>query len=79
MPMIKTSTENELIRFLYKESSQNKQIEINRALIEDEDLQEDLFSFNALIEKLNKITINAPQRAINKILAYARQSNMESA
>ncbi len=79
MPMIKTSTENELIRFLYKESSQNEETEINRALAEDKDLQEDLFSFSAMIEKLNKLTIKAPERAVNKILAYARQSDMESA
>ena len=74
MPMIKTSTKNDLILSLYGEN-----LSVNKPLdVESEELDE--FSEMLLVkEQLDNFIIPAPQRAINKILAFAKQSDLESA
>ena len=79
MPMIKTSTKNELVKFLYGESSKKEEQEILQSISEDEDLKEELVDFGYLRDQISKITLKAPNRAVNKILSFANQSDLESA
>ena len=79
MPMIKTSTTNELIRFLYQESSKNEETNINKSLIADDNLQEEAFGLSDVINKIDNLTIEAPQRAVDKIKATLASRDMESA
>ena len=74
MPMIKTSTKNDLILSLYRENlSVNKPLDIESEQLDD-------FSEMLLVkEQLDDFMIPAPQRVVDKILALAKQSDLESA
>ncbi len=77
--MIKTSTENEMIRFLYKESSLEEEQQILEAVDTDESLKEELMDFGFLKNQIDKVIIKAPDRVVDKILSFSKQSNLESA
>ena len=70
--MIKTFTQNDLIRFIYHETTESEEREINKALICDAVLQ---LQYNELITVKNQMDESqlAPsQSVINSILTYAK-------
>ena len=79
MPMIKTSTENDLVRFIYDESSAEAEKEIFKELVQNETLREELDQLKELKEKISNVIVEAPQRVVDKILSFAKQNDMESA
>ena len=68
--MIKAFTQNELIEYIYQNDDSNlKKVAIEQSkqltALNDE--------FNSMKDVLNELRIKAPQRAIDNILAYAKQ------
>lgn len=72
MPMIKTSTKNELVRFLYKESKEKQNTEIENALLIDNELVDELVQMENLRKELDRFRVKAPKRTIDNILDYSR-------
>jgi hypothetical protein len=71
--MIKTFTENDLIRFIYHETTESEEREINKALSSDAVLQ---LQYNELITVKNQMDesqLEPSQSVINSILTYARR------
>lgn len=70
--MIKTFTQNDLIRFLYHETSEKETKEINRALLCDSELQAQYKELNALRHELDAVRMEPSAGSIQNILNYAR-------
>jgi len=73
--MIKTSTPNDIIRYVYNETSLDENYFIEQSLIEDDSLQriyQDLISLQA---KLDKAILNPSDAVIKKILIYSKSFN----
>jgi len=70
--MTKTFTQDDLIRFLYHETSEEETKEINKALLCDNELLEQYKELNATSKQLNTIKLQPSQASIQNILNYAR-------
>ena len=77
--MTKTSTENDLLRFIYNESTANEKDNIERQLLENDELREQFEQLRDLTDQLNNVVVRAPRRVVNRILSIARQFDVESA
>lgn len=67
--MTRNFTQNELVDYVYQEeNNRTKEVEIKQS----EQLQSLSDEFNAMKNMLNKLELKAPQRAIDNILAYAK-------
>ena len=68
-------TSEDLIQYLYKETSPEKTAAIGVALLTDWSLREKLDNLSATQSELNEIQLLAPRRqSIENILAYAEKS-----
>lgn len=76
MPMIKTSTENDLVRFLYDEVSQDERADIKESLLTDIQLQNKVSELRDVMESLDTFVMKAPEAAVSRIL-YASK-NLQS-
>ncbi len=76
MPMIKTFTENDLVRFLYDEVSEEEKAEIRESLLTDIQLQTKINELKRVMESLDAFVMKAPKDAISRIL-YASK-NLQS-
>jgi hypothetical protein len=70
--MTKTFTQNDLIRYLYHETSATETTEINRALICDSELQEQFKELMATKNQLDAARLQPSPSTIQNILSYAR-------
>jgi len=68
--MIKITPE-ELIRYLYNETSEQKTAAIRAALQTDWNLRETYEKLASSVKNLNKVTFSPRSETINKILEYA--------
>lgn len=76
MPMIKTTTENDLVRFLYDEVREDERTEIKELLLTDNKLQEKVSELKETMDSLDAFTMKAPKDAVSRIL-YASK-NLQS-
>ncbi len=76
MPMIKTSTENDLVRFLYNEVSEDERADIKESLLTDIQLQDKVSELRDVMESLDTFVMKAPESAVSRIL-YASK-NLQS-
>ena len=74
MPMIKTFTQDDLIRFLYHETSEEENLELNRALKQDAELALQFNELQATIKKLDETLLEPSTRSIENILSYSRKA-----
>ena len=72
MPMIKTFTKNELVRFLYRESKEKQNTEIKHALLTNDNLAEEVVQMENLREELENFRVKAPEKIVRSILEYSR-------
>ena len=72
MPMIKTFTLDDLIRFLYHETSEEENLEFNRALKQDAELALQFSELQATVKKLDDTLLEPSSRVIESILSYSR-------
>ncbi len=70
--MIKTFTQNDLIRFLYHETSEEETKEINKALLCDSELQTQYKELNATRKELDAARLEPSSEVVENILNYAR-------
>ena len=72
--MIKTFTQDDMIRYAYHETSESETIEIEQALICDAKLQEVYKEISGVINQLDKNMKMPSQLAINNILQFAKKA-----
>lgn len=70
--MIKTFTQNDLIRLLYHETSEEETREINKALLCDGELQAQYAQLKASKEALNEVQLKPSSSSVLNILSYSR-------
>ena len=71
--MIKTFTQNDLIRFLYHETSEQETKEINKALLCDSELQAQYKELNASKSMLDETQMQPSASSVLNILSYSRR------
>ncbi|CAN5431664.1 hypothetical protein BH23BAC1_BH23BAC1_10260 [soil metagenome] len=76
--MIKTFTQDDLVRYLYKETSEEENREIATALLCDSDLMDSYRQLNAIKEELDLIMKYPSDRVANNILEYSRSFDLHS-
>jgi hypothetical protein len=70
--MIKTFTQNDLMRYLYHETTEKEEQEISKALLSDTELRELYASMLALKKDMDKAQLEPSPAAVLNILSYAR-------
>lgn len=76
--MTKTFTPNDVLRFLYKETSEDEDREIQQAIMIDSNLMDSYQELMEVKNSLDHIEIQAPSQLINKILNYSKSFNLHS-
>ena len=71
-------TPEDLLRYLYKESSPELSAAIESALKEDWTLREKLQELQSASEDLDKVTVAPRMDVILRVLQYARETAVES-
>lgn len=70
--MIKTFTQNDLMRYLYHETTQKEEQEITRALLADNELRELYQSMSAMKNEMDKAQLEPSSGTVLNILSYSR-------
>ena len=70
--MIKTFTQTDLIRYLYRETTEEEKNEIDRALVRDGRLRALYNEVCAALKDLDKATLQPSESTIFNILNYSR-------
>jgi len=70
--MTKVFTQNDLIKFLYHETSEEESREINRALLCDSELQALFNELKAMIAQLDDAQMEPSTSTVLNILSYSR-------
>ncbi len=70
--MIKTITQDELIKYVYGETNaeENEQIEISLSL--DEELKNDLSDFTFIKNEIKKIDLSPSQRMVDNLIFFSK-------
>jgi hypothetical protein len=76
--MIKTFTQDDLVRYLYKETSEAENKEIANALICDTELLDSYNQLRAIKKELDLIMKYPSDRVINNIIEYSRSYDLHS-
>lgn len=66
-------TKNQLIQFIYSESSESESLRIQEALSMDHYLSETYKELKAAIQRLPRIRKNPTQKTVQTILSYSRK------
>lgn len=70
--MIKTFTEHDLIRYLYREITEKEEREINNALLCDSELLAMYNELSAIKKRLESAVLEPSSQTVLNILSYAR-------
>ncbi len=76
--MTKTFTQNDVIRYVYEETSEQETKEIKKALLCDAKLEEMYKEIVSMKADLNKATKSPSDRVIGNILNYSKSLNLPS-
>jgi anti-sigma factor RsiW len=76
--MIKTSTQNELIQYVYDELADDAREQLETALMQDNELAENCSDLLLIQHMLNKATKSPSERSINNILNYSKSLSLQS-
>lgn len=76
--MIKTFTQNDVIRYLYKETSDEENAEIESALMCDTELLELYHEMSVIIRQLDKSMKEPDEKIIDHVLAYSKSLNLHA-
>ncbi|RAU81480.1 hypothetical protein [Pontibacter arcticus] len=76
--MIKTSTQNELIQYVYNELADDACEQLEVALLQDEELAESCSDLLILQNMLNQGLKSPGQHTINNILNYSKSLSLQS-
>ena len=78
MPMTKTFTQDELIRYIYHETTDQENKKIENALIYDDVLMEMYKKLKNPIKQPDKIEESPSDQIIDKILDYSKSVDLNS-
>ncbi len=70
--MIKTFTQTDLIRYLYREITEEEKTEIDSALLRDSELAASFNELKNTLDSLDQAQMNPSNAAILNILSYSR-------
>ena len=76
--MIKTSTQNELIQYVYNELADDARKQLEVALMHDNELADDCSNLLLIQRLLDGATKSPSDRAINNILNYSKSLSLQS-
>lgn len=76
--MIKTFTQDDLIRHIYKETTQEESSEIEMAMLFDEHLAEQYSEILSVVNDLDGALKSPSQRAIDSIVSYSKSYHLHS-
>ncbi|MCE7994132.1 MAG: hypothetical protein HEP71_19245 [Roseivirga sp.] len=76
--MIKTFTQDDLVRYIYQETTPEESIEIETALIFDEQLSETYNKLSATVESLKAVNLRPSDTTVDKILSYSRSYDLHA-
>ncbi|MFM7485402.1 MAG: hypothetical protein ACKO13_00640 [Cytophagales bacterium] len=75
--MIKIFTQNDLIRLLYQETSEEETKEIKKALLCDSELQAQYNELKVSIDALSEVQLQPSFASVLNILSYSRSAQRE--
>lgn len=76
--MIKTFTQDDLVRYIYQETTAEESIEIKTALIFDEELSDQLNELMKTVDLLKQVQVKPSESSIDKILSYSRSYDLHA-
>ena len=76
--MIKTFTQNDLIRYIYKETTPGETKGIRKALLFDTKLQKQYKELKECVRKLDNLEEAPSQKVLHNILEYSKTLNLHS-
>ncbi|WP_018479894.1 hypothetical protein [Pontibacter roseus] len=76
--MIKTSTQNELIQYVYNELADDAREQLETALTHDDELADNCSDLLLLQRLLDGAAKSPSQRTINNILNYSKSLSLQS-
>jgi len=76
--MIKTSTQNDVLRLLYDEASEEEKQALASSLLFNEVLDETYENFKELLEQLDLVGMNPSQKTVDAILTYSKSYPLHS-
>lgn len=76
--MIKTFTQDDLVRYIYQETTTEESIEIETALIFDSALAESYDSLSKTVNLLKEVNIKPSESSIDKILSYSKSYDLHA-
>lgn len=77
--MTKTSTQNDLIRFLYDETRKEESEQLKQDLLLDNELLEEFNQFVTVKRALGELSYEPSKDSINNILDYSKSTKLRSA
>jgi len=75
--MIKTFTQNDVIRFVYDEVSTQERSQFNDLLLIDLDFQKLYFNYTKTKRLIAKSTLEPSENVINRILTYSKSLSLQ--
>ncbi len=77
--MTKTFTRNDLIRYIYQETTEREKQEIEQKLLLDNKLFEEYKNLAEVSMELDRVDLSPSEKTINKILNFSKSINLHSA
>jgi hypothetical protein len=77
--MTKTFTRNDLIRYIYQETTEREKQEIEQKLLLDNKLFEEYKNLAEVSMELDRVELSPSEKTINKILNFSKTINLHSA
>ncbi|WP_420388540.1 hypothetical protein [Roseivirga sp.] len=76
--MIKTFTQDDLVRYIYKETSEEENAELVSAMLFDEELEKNYTSLKDVISGLDASMKEPSDKTIDSILSYSKSYHLHS-
>ena len=76
--MIKTFTQNDIVRYLYDEIPAQEKVRIQDSLVCNSELVDLFYDLSAMKRSLDGVKKNPSDRVIEKILDYSKSFNLHS-
>ena len=76
--MIKTFTQDDLVRYIYRETTPEENSEIENAMLFDEALAEEYTEMISVVGELNGALKTPTQKSIDAIISYSKSYHLHS-
>ena len=76
--MIKTFTQDDLVKYIYRETTSEQTIQMEIALTFDESLSECYHELSKTVDLLRQVPFKPSESCIDKILSYSRSYDLHA-